>query len=81
MYGKNAMGAYKDKISYEERWQVIHYIRSLQAKALKLAYNEFENTLNDVDRPAALEVSPENDVTTEGEANSDDLSMNMPSGN
>lgn len=46
MYGKNVMGAYKDKISYEERWQVIHYIRSLQAKELKLAYNQFENTLN-----------------------------------
>lgn len=52
MYGKNLMGAYKDKISYEERWQVIHYIRSLQAKEKKLAYNQFENTLNDIDRPA-----------------------------
>lgn len=52
MYGKNLMGAYKDKISYEERWQVIHYIRSLQAKEKKLVYNQFENTLNDIDRPA-----------------------------
>ncbi len=33
MYGKNVMGHYKDKLSYEERWQVIHYIRSLQAKS------------------------------------------------
>ncbi len=33
MYGKNMMGSYKDKLSYEERWQVIHYIRSLQAKS------------------------------------------------
>ncbi|MEM6771157.1 MAG: cytochrome c, partial [Bacteroidota bacterium] len=31
-YGYNAMGAYKDKLSFEERWQVIHYIRSLQAQ-------------------------------------------------
>jgi mono/diheme cytochrome c family protein len=46
MYGKNVMGAYKDKLSYEERWQVIHYIRSLQAKDQKLAYTQFENTLN-----------------------------------
>jgi mono/diheme cytochrome c family protein len=46
MYGKNVMGAYKDKISYEERWQVIHYIRSLQAKELKLVYTQFENSLN-----------------------------------
>ena len=46
MYGKNVMGAYDDKLSYEERWQVIHYIRSLQAKEKKLAYNAEENTLN-----------------------------------
>ena len=31
MYGKNVMGGYSDKLSYEERWDVIHYIRSLQA--------------------------------------------------
>lgn len=52
MYGKNVMGSYKDKISYEERWQVIHYIRSLQAKELKLEYNQLVNTLNDVEVPA-----------------------------
>ena len=46
MYGRNVMGAYKDKISYEERWQVIHYIRSLQAKDKKLEYSEQANTLN-----------------------------------
>lgn len=53
MYGKNVMGAYADKLSYEERWQVIHYIRSLQAKDRKLTYNEQENTLNAVEVPAA----------------------------
>lgn len=46
MYGINMMGSYSDKLSYEERWQVIHYIRSLQAKEKKLAYSETENTLN-----------------------------------
>lgn len=46
MHGKNLMGAYADKISYEERWQVIHYIRSLQAKERKLVYSEAENTFN-----------------------------------
>ncbi|MEO0339602.1 MAG: c-type cytochrome [Bacteroidota bacterium] len=46
MYGKNVMGAYKDKMNYEERWQVIHYIRALQAKELKLAYDQEVNTLN-----------------------------------
>ncbi len=46
MWGKNVMGHYKDKISYEERWQVIHWIRALQAKEKGLKYNENENTLN-----------------------------------
>lgn len=46
MHGKGVMGSYTDKLSYEERWQVIHYIRSLQAKQRKLAYNQYENTLN-----------------------------------
>ncbi|MCB0635794.1 MAG: cytochrome c [Lewinella sp.] len=46
MYGKNVMGSYADKLSYEERWQVIHYIRGLQAKENGFAYNEDENTFN-----------------------------------
>ena len=52
MYGKNLMGSYKDKLSYRERWEVIHYVRSLQAKEKKLVYDQFTNTLNAVDRPA-----------------------------
>lgn len=46
MYGKNVMGSYSDKLSYAERWNVIHYIRSLQAASLKLVYNEKENTFS-----------------------------------
>ncbi|MEO1262576.1 MAG: cytochrome c [Bacteroidota bacterium] len=46
MYGKNAMGAYADKLSYEERWNVIHYIRLLQAKELKVKYDSETNELN-----------------------------------
>ncbi len=46
MHGKNLMGGYSDKLSFEERWQVIHYIRSLQAANAGLVYNENENTLN-----------------------------------
>jgi mono/diheme cytochrome c family protein len=46
MYGKNVMGSYADKLSFEERWQVIHYIRALQAKNEKLQYDEQGNTLN-----------------------------------
>ena len=49
MYGKNVMSSYSDKLSYEERWQVIHYIRSLQAKSVGLVYSEEENTFtNDI---------------------------------
>jgi mono/diheme cytochrome c family protein len=53
MHGKNVMGAYADKISYEERWNVIHWIRALQAKATDKEYNEMINTLNDIDVPYA----------------------------
>lgn len=53
MYGKNLMGAYKDKLSDQERWEVIHYIRSLQAKSLTLEYSEEVNTLNTIDIPGA----------------------------
>ncbi|MDX1941357.1 MAG: c-type cytochrome [Saprospiraceae bacterium] len=46
IYGKNVMGGYADKLDFEERWQVIHYIRSLQAKEKKLAYSADANTFN-----------------------------------
>ncbi len=52
MNGINLMGAYKDKLNYEERWQVIHYIRSLQAREHGKVYNQYTNTLNTIDRPA-----------------------------
>lgn len=80
MYGKNVMGGYADKLSYEERWQVIHYIRSLQAKEKKLSYSEEENTLNSSATPhkvwlAGLEQEANDNLPTsnvEGaEANTD----------
>ena len=46
MYGYNLMGAYADKMNYEERWQVIHYIRSLQAKDTDTEYNQQVNSFN-----------------------------------
>lgn len=46
MYGKNVMGSYKDKLSYEERWDVIHYIRSIQATEKGKQYNAEGNTFN-----------------------------------
>jgi len=64
MYGKNAMGAYKDKISYEERWQVIHYIRSLQAKDRELAYNAAENTWTDYATPYGVWKTQKHDDDT-----------------
>lgn len=54
MYGKNVMGYYKDKLSYRERWDVIHWIRALQAKDRKLTYSPEENTLNAYATPVAM---------------------------
>ena len=57
MYGKNVMGAYKDKMSYEERWQIIHHIRALQAKEFDATYSPDDNTVNPAEaRP--LSASP-----------------------
>jgi cytochrome c553 len=44
MYGKNVMGNYTDKLSFEERWQVIHYVRSMQAASKNAEYSEGANT-------------------------------------
>jgi hypothetical protein len=46
MYGRNTMGSYKDKLSYKERWEVIHYIRSLEAQVKKAEYSPKANTFN-----------------------------------
>ena len=54
MYGLNVMGGYSDKLSYSERWEVIHYIRSLQAASKNLVYTEKANTLNTIDVPGVL---------------------------
>ena len=44
MFGKNVMGSYADKLSYEERWEVMHHIRSLQAAATNSEYSAGANT-------------------------------------
>jgi mono/diheme cytochrome c family protein len=81
MYGKNVMGGYSDKLSYEERWQVIHHIRALQAKEKKLVYSADANTLNPAfgQPESQMEVIAHNDTpeeveeeTHEGEAHSDE---------
>ena len=66
MHGKNVMGGYADKLSYEERWQVIHYIRALQAKSNKTEYSQTANTLNDVGRPAGANYSREISLNADG---------------
>jgi len=70
MYGKNVMSGYGDKLSFEERWQVIHYIRGLQAKEKGLDYNSTANTLNGIDIPEAnwtIAVEEDIEETVEGE--------------
>lgn len=54
IHGRNLMGGYSDKLSYEERWNVIHYIRSLQAATKKLEYSEKANTFNNIEVPYAV---------------------------
>ncbi|MEL6273769.1 MAG: cytochrome c [Bacteroidota bacterium] len=68
-FGYNAMGAYKDKMSWEERWQVIHYIRALQAKELNLEYSAIANTLNAAHGTPEAEYDPTADA---GQPHSDD---------
>ena len=54
MYGRNVMGSHADKLSFEERWQVIHYIRFLQARNSGLVYSPSDNTLNKSAIPASM---------------------------
>lgn len=72
MYGKNVMGGYADKLSYEERWNVIHYVRSLQAKEKKLAYNQEVNTLNSGASPAGAMVKETSPMTVVEESHDDE---------
>ena len=76
IYGKNVMSGYADKLSANERWNVIHYIRSLQAKSKGLSYDENANTLNNwtltesefIEQSGSVtEVLPQDDQSTENE--------------
>ena len=51
MHGKNVMGPYADKLSYRERWEVIHYIRSMQAISKKKEYTQAVNSFNAEGKP------------------------------
>jgi len=65
MHGKNMMGSYADKLSFEERWQVIHYIRSMQAKEKKLQYDEKVNNFTTMDIPGSKWVKPQSAMSPE----------------
>ncbi len=39
VYGKNVMMPHADKLNFTERWEVIHYIRKMQADAKKEKYD------------------------------------------
>ena len=71
MYGKNAMGSHADKLSYEERWNVIHYIRLLQAKSLKVKYNDEMNELNPEYGVPAAQVPKATTTPDEGQSNNE----------
>ena len=70
MQGRNLMASYADKLDYEERWEVIQYIRSLQAKSKGLEYNHLENTLNTTDTPGGETVPevPAEPISDQGKA-------------
>lgn len=63
MHGKGVMGSYADKLSYEERWDVIHYIRSLQAKAQGSAYGVSNQVIQQEETSSNIEIQH----STEGE--------------
>lgn len=82
MYGKNVMSGYADKLSFEERWNVIHYIRSLQAKVKGATYNENSNTLNSWAKPGSMlheEMSITVEVYNDSTQNVLEISEEQPS--
>ena len=66
MHGKNMMAPYADKLNYRERWEVIHYIRSLQAKSKKLEYTDAINSFNSEALPwGPMEASMKKSMATD----------------
>lgn len=68
MYGRNMMGNFSDKLDYQERWEVIQYIRSLQAKSKGLEYNHLINTFN-TDNPGGEIIEQIGEENTDAAAN------------
>ena len=77
MHGKNVMGPYADKLNYRERWEVIHYIRSMQAISKKKEYTQDVNSFNSEAMPG----NTMKGVVKEGiVASSDTTGMHAPGG-
>ncbi len=67
MFGKNAMLSHADKLSHEERWLVIHYVRSLQAAKAGTEYNlEAANAPKGGKKPEAKEEAKKDDKKEAG---------------
>lgn len=43
-YGKNLMGSYASQLTRDQRWMIIHYIKSMQAKTAAPAANKTDST-------------------------------------
>lgn len=46
-YGKNTMGSYASQLTSKQRWQIIHYIRSVQQNSNKPQDNQAEKPAED----------------------------------
>ena len=67
MHGKNVMLSHADKLSHDERWMVIHYIRSLQAAKAGTEYNlEAANAPKGGKKPEAKEEAKKDDKKEAG---------------
>jgi mono/diheme cytochrome c family protein len=65
MHGKNVMLSHADKLSHDERWMVIHYIRSLQAVKKGTEYSiEAANTRQGGKQPEKKEDKDVKDAKT-----------------
>ncbi len=36
MYGKNLMGSHASQLTYNERWQIVHYVEQLRSRISKI---------------------------------------------
>ena len=56
-YGKNDMGSYASQLTKDERWKVVAYVKSLQAKKVEKEYGSYEAALQYV-RGTAVGLGP-----------------------